>query len=122
MDAAAQQVARDAAGRTGPDQAAQHSLQARWHVGLLGGLCLSDGPQRITRLPSRAITALLARLALAPQRAHAREELIELLWPGVARMIVSGRESPQWAAGERDHQVRMGSFPLCGKAGMGAAR
>ena len=91
MDAAAQQVARDAAGRTGPEQAGQHSLQARWHVGLLGGLCLSDGPQRITRLPSRAITALLARLALAPQRAHAREELIELLWPGVALDIGRNR-------------------------------
>ena len=91
MDAAAQQVARDAAGRTGPDQTGQHSLQARWHVGLLGGLCLSDGPQRITRLPSRAITALLARLALAPQRAHAREELIELLWPGVALHIGRNR-------------------------------
>jgi DNA-binding SARP family transcriptional activator len=26
---------------------------------------------------------LLARLALQPQRRHSREELIELLWPGV---------------------------------------
>jgi predicted ATPase len=55
-----------------------------WHVDLLGGLRLSDGTQDWLRLPSRAITALLARLALAPERAHAREELIELLWPGVA--------------------------------------
>jgi predicted ATPase len=55
-----------------------------WSVGLLGGLNLSDGQQHITRLPSRAVTALLARLALEPGRAHAREELIELLWPGVA--------------------------------------
>ena len=54
-----------------------------WHVRLLGGLCLDDGRQRLTRLPSRAATALLARLALAPQRAHAREQLIEELWPGV---------------------------------------
>ena len=57
---------------------------ALWRVNLLGGLSLSDGTQDITRLPSRAVTALLARLALAPERAHAREELIELLWPGVA--------------------------------------
>ena len=26
----------------------------------------------------------------------------------MARLIVSGRQSPQWATGERDHQVRMG--------------
>ncbi len=62
---------------------------AVWRVGLLGGLRLSDGAQHLVRLPSRAITALLARLALAPQRAHGREELIELLWPGVA--IAVGR-------------------------------
>ncbi len=58
--------------------------QALWRVELLGGLRLTDGVQHLTRLPSRAITSLLARLALAPQRAHGREELIELLWPGVA--------------------------------------
>lgn len=63
---------------TGPDD-----VQALWTVDLLGGLRLSDGRRQLTRLPSRAITALLARLALAPERAHAREELIELLWPGV---------------------------------------
>ncbi len=57
---------------------------ARWHLRLLGGFELDDGQHRITRLPSRAVVALLARLALAPQRSHPREELIELLWPGVA--------------------------------------
>ena len=84
MDAATQQAARGTAALAGPDRHGRASLQARWHVGLLGGLCLSDGSRQIDRLPSRAITALLARLALAPERAHAREELIELLWPGVA--------------------------------------
>ena len=64
--------------------APQYAASGVWHVRLLGGLCLDDGQQRLTRLPSRAATALLARLALAPQRAHAREELIEQLWPGVA--------------------------------------
>lgn len=60
------------------------SSTAVWNVSLLGGLQLSDGAQSLSRLPSRAVTALLARLALAPQRTHSREELIELLWPGVA--------------------------------------
>jgi predicted ATPase len=63
----------------------------RWQVQLLGGLHLSDGQQHHTRLPSRAVTALLARLALWPQRAHAREELVELLWPGVALEVGRNR-------------------------------
>ena len=54
-----------------------------WRVRLLGDVSLHDGQLRALRLPSRAATALLARLALAPERAHSREELIELLWPGV---------------------------------------
>ena len=65
--------------------------QALWRVELLGGLKLSDGAQHLVRLPSRAITSLLARLALAPERAHGREELIELLWPGVAPEVGRNR-------------------------------
>ena len=61
---------------------------ARWQLRLLGDLALTSPQARqqqtLLRLPSRAASALLARLAMAPQRAHAREELIELLWPGVA--------------------------------------
>ncbi len=56
----------------------------RWRVRLLGGVAAAGVDQHIDRFPSRAAAALLARLALAPERAHAREELIELLWPGVA--------------------------------------
>lgn len=56
----------------------------RWTVRLLGGLRCDDGTVVLQRLPSRAATALLARLALWPDRVHAREELVELLWPGVA--------------------------------------
>ncbi len=73
-----------AAPRTDSAAPADHELPALWHVRLLGGLSLGDGTQTLSRLPSRAVTALLARLALAPDRAHPREELIELLWPGVA--------------------------------------
>ena len=91
MNAATQQAARDAALRPEPRPHADADLQALWSVSLLGGLGLSDGTQHITRLPSRAITALLARLALTPERAHAREELIELLWPGVALAVGRNR-------------------------------
>lgn len=56
---------------------------ARWRVRLLGAVEATDGARTLQRFPSRAVAALLARLAAAPDRAHAREELIELLWPGV---------------------------------------
>jgi DNA-binding SARP family transcriptional activator len=55
-----------------------------WTLQLLGGMQASDGTQTLSRWPSRAVAALLARLALAPERAHSREELVELLWPGVS--------------------------------------
>ncbi|MBL8315327.1 MAG: hypothetical protein JNK55_16425 [Rubrivivax sp.] len=58
--------------------------EPRWHIRLLGGVAASDGVQQLERFPSRAVAALLARLALAPDRVHPREELVELLWPGVA--------------------------------------
>ena len=56
----------------------------RWQVRLLGGVEATGADRHIDRFPSRAAAALLARLALAPERSHAREELVELLWPGVA--------------------------------------
>lgn len=54
-----------------------------WQVRLLGGVEARRGALTLSRWPSRATALLLARLALAPDKAHAREELIELLWPGV---------------------------------------
>lgn len=53
-----------------------------WQLRLLGAFELGDGAQRITRVASRPAAALLARLALRPDHAHPREELVELLWPG----------------------------------------
>ncbi|MBI5259337.1 MAG: hypothetical protein HY855_22740 [Burkholderiales bacterium] len=64
---------------------------ARWRLRLLGDFALDDGRQTLHRLPSRAATALLARLAIAPHRAQAREELIELLWPGVGLAVGRNR-------------------------------
>lgn len=62
-------------------RAAQVGSVALWHLRLLGGFELDDGQQVLTRLASRHAVQLLMRLALAPGRQHAREELIELLWP-----------------------------------------
>jgi predicted ATPase len=65
--------------------------RARWHLRLLGDVALDDGRGGVLRLPGRAATALLARLALAPARALGREALIELLWPGVAMGVGRNR-------------------------------
>ena len=56
---------------------------AVWQIQLLGGLRATRGNSVIAQFPSRPTAMLLARLALEPQRRHSREELIELLWPGV---------------------------------------
>jgi predicted ATPase len=55
-----------------------------WRLRLLGGFELDDGLSVVTRLHTRQTLLLLARLALAPERDHPREELAELLWPGAA--------------------------------------
>jgi predicted ATPase len=52
---------------------------------------LEGSTPRRTRLPSRAATLLLARLALRPEHDHPREELIELIWPGVAADVGRNR-------------------------------
>ena len=56
---------------------------AGWRLRLLGAVALLDPRARPVRLPTRAVTLLLARLAMAPRRQHPREELVDLLWPGV---------------------------------------
>lgn len=62
---------------------ARTASTARWHVRVLGTLSASDGHQTLTRFGGTSVAALLARLAMYPRRSHAREELVELLWPGV---------------------------------------
>lgn len=65
----------------GPPDAPRRTAAA-WQVRLLGAV-EAHGPGRtVQRWPTRAVAALLARLALEPHRAHAREELVEALWPG----------------------------------------
>ncbi|MFN9744943.1 MAG: hypothetical protein ACK57B_04770 [Betaproteobacteria bacterium] len=54
-----------------------------WRLRLLGGFGLERAGIRLERLHSRAARLLLARLALQPERAHAREELAAWLWPEV---------------------------------------
>lgn len=53
----------------------------RWRLRLLGGWALEGDTGAQAPPSSRAVTLLLARLGLAPERDHAREELAALLWP-----------------------------------------
>jgi predicted ATPase len=64
---------------------------AGWALRLFGAFELRGHGQALTRWPSRAVGALLSRLALSPDRAHPREELVELLWPGVALSVGRNR-------------------------------
>lgn len=52
-----------------------------WRLRLLGGFALERGGQRLERLHSRSAALLLARLAIEPHAAHAREVLAGWLWP-----------------------------------------
>ena len=65
------------------DQRHAVPVDGRWRVRVLGGLTATSGDVVVRRFPGRAVAGLLARLAFYPGRSHSREELIELLWPGL---------------------------------------
>ena len=65
--------------------------EATWTVRLLGAVEAQGATQKLTHWPSRAVATLLAQLALAPERAHPREQLIESLWPGVSLEVGRNR-------------------------------
>ena len=59
------------------------SSNARCRIELLGGLRITWSDREPVRFSAQKTGALLARLARYSYRLHAREELIELLWPEV---------------------------------------
>ena len=75
----------------GPEPAPGPDGGRRWQLHLMGRAELRNPSGQPLRLPGPVATLLLARLALPPQRAHAREELVELLWPGVAPATARNR-------------------------------
>ncbi len=58
-----------------------------WRITLLGKISATREEKTLVRFESSRAVALLARLVLFPQKAHSREELIELLWPEVERDV-----------------------------------
>src|SRR6266571_4791850 len=57
-------------------------METRWRIELMGGLRATQGDRVISRFRSQKTGGLLAYLAYHGRRAHQREALIELLWPG----------------------------------------
>jgi predicted ATPase len=74
-----------------PRSSDRAASSARWHVRVLGTLTAADGQQTLTRFGGASVAALLARLAMYPRRSHAREELVELLWPGIGPEVGRNR-------------------------------
>jgi class 3 adenylate cyclase len=56
-------------------------MNTPWRVELLGGLRAQHGERLVTHFRTQNTGTLLAYLAYYPQRAHLRDELIDLLWP-----------------------------------------
>src|SRR5260370_9941222 len=56
-------------------------MAATWQIEVFGGVRVSRGDQVIARFEMRRVASLLACLACFPGRDHARESLIEMLWP-----------------------------------------
>ena len=62
-----------------------------WHIEMLGQFRLRRGEQVVTRFRTTKAALLLARLALYPRQAHAREELADLFWPDAEPQIGRNR-------------------------------
>ena len=52
-----------------------------WRITLFGGLAVQYGDKNFARFETRRAASLLACLAFYRHKRHAREELIEMLWP-----------------------------------------
>ncbi len=52
-----------------------------WHISLMGGLKAERAGHSVTRFRTRKTASLLAYLAFRADRAHPRDELVDLLWP-----------------------------------------
>lgn len=84
-------------------------MESPWHIQMFGRLCARRGDEAIDRFATSRTAALLARLALHPQRTHPREELIDLLWP--ASEMDAGRLSLRVAAASLRRQLEPSEVP-----------
>src|SRR5262249_3347714 len=85
----------------------------RWRIELLGGLRAVWREQVVERFPTQKAAVLLAFLAYDSRRAHPRDTLIEMLWPGVDPE--SGRHSLSQALFSLRRLLKLpGADPLVG--------
>jgi predicted ATPase/tetratricopeptide (TPR) repeat protein len=82
-----------------------------WRLQLLDAVELRDPQGRVVPLAGRMAALLLARLALAPQRAWSREALIESLWPD-ADLVVGRNRLRQLLSSLGAALARPGVAPL----------
>jgi predicted ATPase/DNA-binding SARP family transcriptional activator len=68
----------------------RESTRALWRVELFGPLRARGCGETIDRYPTQMTAGLLAFLAFYPDRRHAREEIIDILWPEAD--LPSGRD------------------------------
>src|SRR4051794_4989719 len=84
-------------------------MDALWRIEMLGGLRATQGERGVTRFRSQQTAGLLAYLAHHRHRSHAREELIERLWP--ERDPESGRNSFRVALSSLRRQLEPPGVP-----------
>ena len=80
-----------------------------WRITLLGKISATREGKTLSRFESSRAIALLARLALFPNRTHPREELVELLWPEVEPEI--GRRRLRHILGTLRQPLELGLPP-----------
>ena len=79
-------------------------LKERWRIQMLGGLAARQGEQTVDRFRTRKGGEMLAALALHPNRALTREELLTLLWPEEEPEVGRNRLRVELAALKRQFQ------------------
>src|SRR5579862_2502560 len=84
-------------------------MDSHWRIELLGGLRARQPGRSITRFRTHKTGLLLAYLALYRDRAHAREQIIELLWPDVTPQ--SGRNQLSMALSFLRHPLEPPGVP-----------
>jgi DNA-binding SARP family transcriptional activator len=89
------------------------TMNSLWHIQLFGGVCARQttpqGERRINRFRTQSAAALLAYLAYFKGHSHAREILVERIWPDVA--LDSGRHNLSNALSSLRNQLEPPGVP-----------
>jgi predicted ATPase len=95
---------------------------SEWRIELLGGLRVVGAGRLVTAFESRKTAALLAYLALHPERLQAREVLVGLLWPEIELSVGRNRLKQSLASLRRQLEppgVAAGAVLVADRFGIG---